>query len=42
MIVGEQTYHITDPAVGSQIVKLKASGADTFFGAVALSELAAR
>ena len=35
MIVGEQTYDITDPTVDSQIVTLKASGADTFFAAVA-------
>ena len=34
MIVGEQTYDITDPTVDSQIVRLKASGADTFFAAV--------
>jgi len=35
MIVREQTYDITDPTVDSQIVTLKASGADTFFAAVA-------
>ena len=34
MIVGEQTYDITDPTVDSQMVTLKASGADTFFAAV--------
>jgi branched-chain amino acid transport system substrate-binding protein len=34
MIVREQTYDITDPTVDSQIVTLKASGADTFFAAV--------
>ncbi len=31
MIVAEVTYEITDPAVDSQIVTLKSSGADTFF-----------
>ena len=31
MIVRELTYDITDPTVDSQIVTLKASGADTFF-----------
>jgi branched-chain amino acid transport system substrate-binding protein len=35
MIVAEQTYEYSDPTVDSQIVTLKASGADTFFGAVA-------
>jgi branched-chain amino acid transport system substrate-binding protein len=35
MIVGEQTYELSDPTVDSQIVTLKASGADVFFGAVA-------
>ena len=30
MIVAEQTYEVTDPTVDSQIVTLKASGADTF------------
>ena len=35
MIVSERTYDITDPTVDSQIVTLKASGADTFFAAVA-------
>ena len=31
MIVMETTYEVTDPTVDSQIVSLKASGADTFF-----------
>jgi ABC-type branched-subunit amino acid transport system substrate-binding protein len=31
MIVGEQTYESTDPTVDSQILTLRASGADTFF-----------
>jgi ABC-type branched-subunit amino acid transport system substrate-binding protein len=31
MIVGEQTYEQSDPTVDSQILALKASGADTFF-----------
>lgn len=31
MIVSESTYEVTDPTVDSQIVKLKASGADVFF-----------
>lgn len=31
MIVAEQSYEITDPTIDSQIVNLKASGADTFF-----------
>ena len=30
MIVGEQTYESTDPTVDSQILALRASGADTF------------
>ena len=34
MIVGEQTYEYSDPTVDSQIATLKASGADTFFGAL--------
>ena len=35
MIVRELTYDITDPTVDFQILTLKASGADTFFAAVA-------
>ena len=31
MIVAEATYEVTDPTVDSQILTLKASGADTFF-----------
>ncbi len=31
MIVSKVTYEVTDPTVDSQIVSLKASGADTFF-----------
>ena len=31
MIVAEESYEVTDPTVDSQIVNLKASGADTFF-----------
>src|SRR5262249_11408933 len=31
MIVAEQTYESTDPTVDSQILALRASGADTFF-----------
>jgi branched-chain amino acid transport system substrate-binding protein len=31
MIVARQTYEVTDPTVDSQMVSLKASGADTFF-----------
>lgn len=31
MIVGEASYEITEPTVDSQIVNLKASGADVFF-----------
>ncbi len=31
MIVGEQTYESTDPTIDSQILALRASGADTFF-----------
>ena len=31
MIVAKVTYEVTDPTVDSQIVSLKASGADTFF-----------
>ena len=31
MIVGEASFEMTEPTVDSQIVKLKASGADVFF-----------
>jgi branched-chain amino acid transport system substrate-binding protein len=31
MVVAEASYEVTDPTVDSQIVTLKASGADTFF-----------
>jgi len=31
MIVAKQTYEVTDPTVDSQLLSLKASGADTFF-----------
>src|SRR3982750_3952289 len=31
MIVSSQTYNTSDPTVGSQVVTLKASGADVFF-----------
>ncbi len=31
MIVAEASYEVTDPSVDSQIVSLKASGADTFY-----------
>ena len=31
MIVAEESYEVTDPTIDSQIVNLKASGADTFF-----------
>jgi len=31
MIVGEVSYEVTDPTIDSQIVSLKASGADVFF-----------
>lgn len=31
MIVAEESYETTDPSIDSQIVKLKASGADTFY-----------
>jgi branched-chain amino acid transport system substrate-binding protein len=34
MIVAEQTYELSDPTVDSQIISLKASGADAFFGAI--------
>jgi branched-chain amino acid transport system substrate-binding protein len=33
MIVAEQSYEVSDPTVKSQVVELKASGADTFFSA---------
>jgi branched-chain amino acid transport system substrate-binding protein len=33
MIVAEQTYEFSDPTVDSQIITLKASGADTLFAA---------
>ena len=35
MIVGEQTYEASDPTVDTQIVSLKASGADTLMSAMA-------
>lgn len=35
MIVNEQTYEATDPTVDTQIVSLKASGADTLMSAMA-------
>jgi branched-chain amino acid transport system substrate-binding protein len=35
MIVAERSYEISDPTVKSQVVELKASGADTFFSATA-------
>lgn len=31
MIVAQATYEVTDPTIDSQMVRLKASGADTFF-----------
>src|SRR5690606_28215465 len=31
MIVGQQSYETTDPNVDSQILSLRAAGADTFF-----------
>ncbi|HYF59992.1 MAG TPA: ABC transporter substrate-binding protein, partial [Burkholderiaceae bacterium] len=31
MIIARQTYEVTDPTIDSQMVSLKASGADTFF-----------
>ena len=31
MIVAEATYEVTDPTVDSQLVQLKASGANVFF-----------
>jgi ABC-type branched-subunit amino acid transport system substrate-binding protein len=31
MVVAEASYEVTDPTIDSQIVTLKASGADTFF-----------
>jgi branched-chain amino acid transport system substrate-binding protein len=31
MIVAEETYEISEPTIESHIVKLKATGADTFF-----------
>lgn len=31
MIVAEATYEVTDPTIGSQLVTLRASGADAFF-----------
>src|SRR5690606_32340945 len=41
MIVAEASYEVTDPTVDSQIVTLKASGADTFFN-VATPKFAAQ
>jgi branched-chain amino acid transport system substrate-binding protein len=34
MIVGEQTYELTDPTLDTQLYALKASGADTLFSAM--------
>src|SRR3546814_14696058 len=31
MIVAEESYEVTEPTIDSQIIKLKASGADVFF-----------
>ena len=31
MVVAQESYEVTDPTVDSQLVKLKGSGADTFF-----------
>jgi len=31
MIVAEESYEVTDPTIDSQVVNLKASGADTFY-----------
>ena len=41
MIIAEAPYETTDPTVNSQIVKLKASGADIFFN-VATPKFAAQ
>jgi branched-chain amino acid transport system substrate-binding protein len=41
MIVAEQTYEVLDPKVDSQIVNLKASGADVFFN-VSIPKFAAQ
>jgi len=31
MVVAQSTYEVTDPTIDSQLIRLKASGADTFF-----------
>ncbi len=41
MIVAEESYEVTDPTVDSQVINLKASGADTFFN-VAIPKFAAQ
>ena len=41
MIVAEATYEVTDPTVDSQILALKASGADAFFS-IALGKFASQ
>jgi branched-chain amino acid transport system substrate-binding protein len=41
MIVAEETYEVTDPTVDSQIVNLKAAGADIFYN-VAIPKFAAQ
>jgi branched-chain amino acid transport system substrate-binding protein len=41
MIIARETYEVTDPTVDSQIVKLKASGADVFIN-VAVPKFAAQ
>ncbi len=40
-IVAEESYEVTDPTVDSQVINLKASGADTFFN-VAIPKFAAQ
>src|SRR5262249_52273911 len=40
-IVAEEPYEVTDPTVDSQVINLKASGADTFFN-VATPKFAAQ
>jgi branched-chain amino acid transport system substrate-binding protein len=41
MIISEQSYEVTDPTIDSQIISLKASGADIFFN-VATPKFAAQ
>jgi len=42
MVVAEASYEVTDPTIDSQIVTLKASGADTFYNVTTAGRFAAQ